>query len=125
MNRLPWAPLNFSVFVIILGVVILTVFFSGVGIFIGFPLIFTLFGVWMIVEGFVIPPASGAYGPPPMMVVGWGAFIAGIGVLWLVLYEVPLLLPIVFALALVVAGIIGVAYSFRHSKPNPPKTPTS
>lgn len=124
MNRLPWAPLNASVFFIILGVVILAVYFTGLGIFTGFPLIFTLFGAWMIVEGFVIPSAS-TYAPPRIWVASWGALIAGVGILWLVLYLVPVLLPIVFALALVLAGIIGVAYVFLHSKPNSPKTSTS
>ena len=124
LNRLPWAPLNASVFVIILGAVILAVFFSGVSFLAAFPLIFLVFGAWMIVEAFVIPPAN-AYAPPRPMVAGWGALIGGLGVLWLVLYFAAQLLPVVFAIVLVVAGIAGVGYSFRRSSPNPPKTPTS
>jgi hypothetical protein len=124
MNRLPWAPLNASVFVIILGGVILAVLVSGIGFFMAFPLIFTFFGVWMIAEAFVFPPAN-AYAPPRTMVVGWGSLIAGLGVLWLVLYVAAQLLPILFAVLLVIAGIAGVAYSFRRSSPSAPKTPTS
>jgi hypothetical protein len=122
MNRLPWAPLNASVFLIILGGVILGVFFTGANAFAAFPLIFLLFGAWMIIEAFVFPPAN-AYAPPRIMVVAWGSLIGGLGVLWLVVAVAPALLPIVFALVLVVAGIAGVAYSFRRS--SPAKTSTS
>lgn len=125
MNRLPWAPLNASAFLIILGGLILTALITGLNIFAVFPLIFAVFGAWMIVEAFVIPPAN-AYAPPRTMVAGWGALIAGLGVLWLVVYAAPQLLPIVFAVILIVAGIAGVAYSFRRSSPSPPpKTSTS
>jgi hypothetical protein len=78
----------------------------------------------MIVEGFVFPPAN-AYAPPRTMVVGWGALIGGLGVLWLILYLAAALLPIVFALVLVLAGIAGVAYSFRRSTPSTPKASTA
>jgi hypothetical protein len=124
MNRVPWAPLNASVFLIILGGVILGIFFTGTSVFAAFPLVFTFFGAWMIVEAFVFPPAN-AYAPPRTMVVGWGALIGGLGVLWLILYLAAALLPIVFALVLVLAGIAGVGYSFRRSTPNTPKTSTA
>jgi len=78
----------------------------------------------MIVEAFVFPPAN-AYAPPRTMVVGWGGLIAGFGVLLLVLYTAAQLLPIVFAVILVVVGIAGVGYSFRRSSPSAPKTPPS
>lgn len=77
----------------------------------------------MIVEAFVFPPAT-TYDPPRTMVVGWGSLIGGLGVLLLVVYFAAPLLPIVFALALVLAGIAGVAYSIRRASPNKPKTPT-
>jgi hypothetical protein len=124
MNRVPWAPLNASVFLIILGGVILGIFLTGTSVLAAFPLIFTFFGAWMIVEGFVFPPAN-AYAPPRTMVVGWGALIGGLGVLWLILYLAAALLPIVFALVLVLAGIAGVAYSFRRSTPSTPKASTA
>ena len=124
MNRLPWAPLNASAFLIILGGLILTSLITGLNIFAVLPLIFAVFGAWMIVEAFVIPPAN-AYAPPRTMVAGWGALIAGLGVLWLVVYAAPQLLPIALAVILIVAGIAGVGYSFRRSSPSPPKTSTS
>lgn len=124
MNRLPWAPLNASAFLIILGGLLLASLLTGFNIFAVFPLVFTFFGAWMIVEAFVFPPAN-AYAPPRTMVVGWGALIAGFGVLLLVLWTAAQLLPIVFAVLLVVVGIAGVAYSFRRSSPSVPKTSTS
>ena len=124
MDRLPWAPLNASVFLIILGGLILASLLTGLNIFAVFPLIFTFFGAWMILEAFVFPPGN-AYAPPRTMVLGWGALIAGLGILWLVLYAAAQLLPIVFAVILIVAGIAGLTYSFRRSTPTTPKTSTS
>jgi hypothetical protein len=125
LNRVAWAPLNASVFVIILGVVILAVYFvPGLGFFTSFPLIFTFFGAWMIGEAVIFPPAN-QYAPPRTMIGGWGAFILALGILWLVLYKAAVLLPVVFAMALVLAGIIGLGYTFRRSTPGPSKTPTS
>jgi len=124
MNRLPWAPLNASAFLIILGGLILVSLLSGLSILAVFPLLFTVFGAWMIVEAFVFPPAN-AYAPPRTMVVGWGALIGGLGVLWLVLYAAAQLLPVVFAVILIIAGIAGIGYSFRRASPSTPKTSTS
>jgi protein-S-isoprenylcysteine O-methyltransferase Ste14 len=124
MNRVPWAPLNASAFLIILGGLLIASLLGGLNIFAVFPLVFTFFGAWMIVEAFVFPPAN-AYAPPRTMVVAWGGLIAGFGVLLLVLYTAAQLLPIVFAVILVVIGIAGVGYSFRRSSPSTPKPPTS
>ena|SRR5215831_13768857 len=127
MSRPPWAPLNAGVFLIILGVVILLSFFNLGGVinlFTAFPLIFTLFGAWLVVEAFAIPPAN-AYAPPRVMVVGWGALIAGLGVLWFVGATAVALLPIAFAVILVVAGIGAVGYSFMRASPKSPATSTS
>jgi len=124
MNRVPWAPFNASVFLIILGGLILASLLTGLTIFAVFPLIFTFFGAWMIVEAFVFPPAN-SYAPPRIMVVGWGALMTGFGVLLLVSYFAAILLPVVFAVILIVVGIAGVGYSFRRSSPGPPKPSTS
>src|SRR6266851_9389661 len=113
MNRVPWAPLNASAFLIILGGLILASLLTGFNIFAVFPLVFTFFGAWMIVEAFVFPPAN-AYAPPRTMVVGWGALIAGLGVLWFVGVTNAELLPIALALIVVIAGIGAVGYSFMR-----------
>jgi hypothetical protein len=78
----------------------------------------------MIIEAFVIPPAN-AYAPPRIMVLGWGALIAGLGTLWFVGWTNPQLLPIALALIVVVAGIGAVGYSFMRASPNTPKGPSS
>jgi len=126
MNRLPWAPLNAGVFLIIFGGVILLSFFNIGVLNLGtaFPLIFTFFGAWLVIEAFVIPPAN-AYAPPRTMVVGWGALIGGLGVLWLVGATNVELLPIALALLVVIAGIGAVGYSFMRATPSTPKTSTS
>ena len=126
MNRLPWAPLNAGVFLIIFGGVILVSFFNIGVLNLGtaFPLIFTFFGAWLVIEAFLIPPAN-AYAPPRIMVVGWGALIGGLGVLWLVGATNVELLPIALALLVVIAGIGAVGYSFMRATPSTPKTSTS
>ena len=125
MNRLPWAPLNAGVFLIIFGGVILLSFFNIGLLNLGtaFPLIFTLFGAWLVIEAFVIPPAN-AYAPPRTMVVGWGALIGGLGILWFVGATNIELLPIALALIVVIAGIGAVGYSFMRASPSTPKTST-
>src|SRR5437660_12219978 len=126
MNRLPWAPLNAGVFLIIFGGVILLSFFNIGLLNLGtaFPLIFTLFGAWLVIEAFVIPPAN-AYAPPRTMVVGWGALIAGLGLLWFVGATAAELLPVALALLLVIVGIGAVGYSFMKASPKSRTTPTS
>ena len=125
MNRLPWAPLNAGVFLIVFGGVILLSFFNIGLLNLGtaFPLIFTLFGAWLVIEAFVIPPAN-AYAPPRTMVVGWGALIGGLGILWFVGATNIELLPIALALIVVIAGIGAVGYSFMRASPGTPKTST-
>src|SRR5437879_12975199 len=98
MNRLPWAPLNAGVFLIIFGGVILLSFFNIGLLNLGtaFPLIFTLFGTWLVIEAFVIPPAN-AYAPPRTMVVGCRALLGALGILWFVGAPNIELLPIALA----------------------------
>lgn len=124
MNRLPWAPLNAGVFLIVFGGLILLSFFNiGVNLFTVFPLIFLVFGIWLVVEAFVFPPAN-AYAPPRTMVVGWGALIAGLGLLWFVGATAAELLPVALALLLMIVGIGVVGYSFIRASPKSP-TPSA
>src|SRR2546425_6465504 len=104
MNRLPWAPLNAGVFLIIFGGVILVSFFNIGVLNLGtaFPLIFTFFGAWLVIEAFLIPPAN-AYAPPRIMVVGWGALIGGVCVFWVFGATYLGLLPIAVGLIVVIA----------------------
>ncbi len=126
MNRLPWAPLNAGVFLIIFGGLILVSLFNvaGITLFTGLPLIFTVFGAWLVIEAFAIPPAN-AYAPPRIMVLGWGALIAGLGVLWYIGATAVSLLPVALAVILVVIGIGAVGYSFVKASPSSPKASSS
>lgn len=125
MNRLPWAPLNAGVFLIIFaGVFLFALFSIGATLGTAFPIIFLLFGIWMIVEAFVIPPTN-AYAPPRSMILIWGAFIGIIGMLWFVGATNIGLLPVALVVIVMMIGIAGVGYSFLRAKPGPPKTPTS
>lgn len=105
------------------GLILLSFFNIGVNLFTVFPLIFTVFGIWLVIEAFVFPPAN-AYAPPRTMVVGWGALIAGLGLLWFVGATAAELLPVALALLLVVIGIGAVGYSFMRASPKSP-TPST
>ena len=124
MNRVPWAPLNAGVFLIIFGGLILVSFFNfaGINLFTVFPLIFAVFGAWLVVEAFVIPPAD-AYAPPKIMIVGWGALISGLGILWYIGATAGPFLPLAFAVMLVIAGIAAVATALRRLVQVRPRLP--
>lgn len=126
MNRPPWAPLNAGVFIILLGGVFLLSFFN-IGILnlaTAFPVILTLFGIWMIIEAFLIPPAN-AYAPPRSMILIWGGIIGIIGIISFVSVTSLNLLPIALTIVLIMIGIGAVGYSFLKAKPGPSKTATS
>ena len=124
MNRLPWAPLNAGVFLIIFGGLILVSFLSNGVISLGMaiPLIFAVFGLWLVVEAFVIPPAN-AYAPSRTMVVGWGALIGALGLLWAIGASFPELLPIALVILIVIVGVGAVGYSFMKASPKSPTPP--
>ena len=125
MNRLPWAPLNAGVFLIILGAALL---FSFVGVlnFLGegLPLVFLVFGLWLIAAGLILPK-SNVYGAPRTMVLGWGGLIAGLGGLWLAGATSGALLAVAFAVLIIVAGVGAVGYSLMKASPKTPSTPPS
>ena len=114
MDRLPWAPLNAGVFLIILASLMLLSFFSvgGLNVLTAIPLIFAFFGVWLVIAGLVLPPSNNPYGAPRIMILGWGALIMALGFLWYVGVTAFSLLPFVFVILLLVAGIGAVGYSF-------------
>lgn len=127
MKGPPWAPLNAGAFLIILGGVFLLSFFINnavLNLWTAFPLIFTFFGIWMIVEAFVFPPAN-TYAPPKSMILVWGAIIGGLGLLWFVGAVSPGLLPLALVVIVIMAGIAAVGYSFMRAKPNNPQASTS
>lgn len=121
MNRVPWAPLNIGMFMIILSASMIFGYLGIAGLSIGsaVPLVFAIFGIWLIIASFLFPPAD-SYAPPRVMVLGWGALIMALGVLWLVgIYSVNLV-PVIFALLVLIAGIGIVGYSFMKSEGKKP-----
>lgn len=127
MKGPPWAPLNAGAFLIILGGVFLLSFFINnavLNLWTAFPLIFTFFGIWMIVEAFVFHPAN-AYAPPKSMILVWGAIIGGLGLLWFVGAAFPGLLALALVVIVIMAGIAAVGYSFMRAKPSNPQASTS
>ncbi len=121
MNRVPWAPLNIGMFMIILSASMIFGYLGIAGLNIGsaVPLVFAIFGIWLIIASFLFPPAD-SYAPPRVMVLGWGALIMALGVLWLVgIYSVNLV-PVIFAVLVLIAGIGIVGYSFMKSEAKKP-----
>lgn len=119
MKGPPWAPLNAGVFLIILGGVFLLSFFVNnalLNLFTALPLILTFFGIWMIVEAFVVPPAN-QYAPPRSMILVWGGILGIIGILSFVGATNVGLLPIALIVIVIMAGIGAVGYSFMKAKP--------
>ncbi len=116
MHRLQWAPLNAGVFLIILGSVILLSLLAILNAFQALSLTFTVFGLWLVIAGLVFPPSSNPYGTPRMMIVGWGGLVTILGVIGLVGATAGALLPIVFAVLLVLAGIGAIGYSLTRAE---------
>ena len=124
MNRLPWAPLNAGVFLIIFGVAILLSFLQIISIFTALPLVFLLFGLWLIIAGLVLPQTS-QYGAPRTMVLGWGGLIAVLGGLWLAGATSGALLAVAFAVLIIVAGVGAVGYSLVRANSQTSSPPPS
>ncbi len=85
-----------------------------------FPLVFTIFGAWLALLAIIMPPNNNPYGAPRSMVLGWGAVLTGLGILWYVGFNATILLPVTFAVLVIIAGIAGVGYSFLRAQPKKP-----
>ena len=118
MTRFPWAPLNLGVFLIILGTLMLTSILgvSGLTPLQALPLVFAIFGIWLAVLAIIMPHPTTTYAMPRSMVLGWGALLAGLGILWFVGFYAGALLPVVFSVILILAGIGAVGYSMMRSQ---------
>src|SRR5881628_582283 len=77
MIRVPWAPLNGGVFLIVFGIVMLLslVQVGGLNLSTGIPLIFLVFGAWLIVAAFVVHGPDDRYAPPRSMILAWGGMV--------------------------------------------------
>src|SRR5215510_14326749 len=119
--RIPWTPLNLGVFLIIFGAFLMLSFLpGGIPLAAGFPLTFTVFGAWLALLAIIIPPGNNPYGAPRSMVLGWGALLAGLGVLWFVGFNAGPFLPVTFAVLIIITGIAAVGYSLMRAQSNKP-----
>jgi hypothetical protein len=118
--RIPWAPLNLGAFLIILGGFLLLSFIGVVTLSAAFPLVFTIFGAWLALLAIVIPSGNNPYGAPRPMVLGWGALLAGLGILWYVGFNAGEFLPVTFAVLIIITGIAAVGYSLMRAQPKKP-----
>ena len=118
--RVPWVPLNLGAFLILLGGFLLLSFIGVISLVAAFPLVFTVFGAWLALLSVLIPPGNNPYGAPRSMVLGWGALLTGLGVLWFVGFNATELLPVTFAVLVIVTGIAAVGYSLMRAQPKKP-----
>jgi hypothetical protein len=118
MLRVPWAPLNGGVFLIIFGTLMLLslVGVGGLNLYTGVPLIFLVFGAWLIVAAFVVHSPDDRYAPPRSMIFAWGGMVAFLGAIWYVATLSPYLVPVVILVVLVVVGIGAVGYALTRAE---------
>ena len=118
MLRVPWAPLNGGVFLIIFGIVMLLslVQVGGLNLSTSIPLIFLVFGAWLVVAAFLVHGPDDRYAPPRSMILAWGGMVAFLGAIWYVATLSLYLVPLVILVVLVVVGIGGVGYALTRAE---------
>jgi hypothetical protein len=118
MLRVPWAPLNGGVFLIIFGTLMLLslVGVGGLNLYTGIPLIFLVFGAWLIAAAFVVHGPDDRYAPPRSMILAWGGMVALLGAIWYVATLSPYLVPVVILVVLVIVGIGAVGYALTRAE---------
>ena len=118
MPRVPWAPLNAGVFLVVFaGIMLLSLIgVGGLNPFTGIPLVFLIFGAWLVAAAFLVHGPDDRYGPPRSMIITWGGIVAFIGAIWYVGTLSLSLVPIVFLVVLLVAGIGAVGYALTRAE---------
>src|SRR5712691_8212278 len=118
MPRIPWAPLNGGIFLIVFGTIMLL---SLVGVgnlnpFTGIPLIFLAFGIWLIVAALALPGPDVLYAPPWSLILAWVGMVTFLVAIWYVGTIVLTLIPVVLLVVLVVVGIGAVGYALTRAE---------
>jgi hypothetical protein len=113
------------VFLIIFGSLMLLslVGAGGLTLSTGIPLIFLVFGAWLILAAFVVHGPDDRYAPPRSMILAWGGMVAFLGAAWLVATYNLLLVPAVILVVIIVLGIGAVGYALTRAegrKAHPP-----
>jgi uncharacterized membrane protein YczE len=129
--KVPWTPFNLGVFLVIFGG-LLFASLAGISHYdagTSFTLTIMIFGVWLALAAFILTPPD-KYAPHRMLVFGWGALLAALGVVLFVAVTQGPALPIVFSILIIIAGIGALGYSLVRAgdndrTPKPPPTGTS
>jgi hypothetical protein len=118
MSRVPWAPLNAGIFLIVFGSIMLVslVGVGGLNPFTGIPLVFLVFGLWLVIAALILPGPDDRYAPPRSMILAWGGLVAFLGAVWLVGTIALALVPVVLLVVLVVVGIGAVGYALTRAE---------
>src|SRR5437870_12914798 len=84
MPRVPWAPLNGGIFLIVFGTIMLVTLVGAGNLnpFTGIPLVFLVFGIWLIIAALVLPGPDDRYAPPRSMILACGGMVALLGAIW-------------------------------------------
>jgi hypothetical protein len=127
MLRVPWAPLNGGVFLIIFGTLMLLslVQVGGLNLYTGIPLIFLIFGAWLIAAAFVVHSPDDRYAPPRSMILAWGGMVAFLGAIWYAAALSPYLVPVVILVVLVIVGIGAVGYALTRAETKKAHSPVA
>jgi hypothetical protein len=89
---------------------------TGLNPFTGIPLVFLVFGLWLVIAALVLPGPDDRYAPPRSMILAWGGMIAFLGAIWLVGTIALTLVPVVLLVVLVVVGIGAVGYALTRAE---------
>jgi len=89
---------------------------TGLSPFTGIPLVFLVFGLWLVIAALVLPGPDDRYAPPRSMILAWGGMIAFLGAIWLVGAIALTLVPVVLLVVLVVVGIGAVGYALTRAE---------
>jgi hypothetical protein len=116
MPRVPWAPLNAGIFLIVFGSIMLVslIGIGGLNPFTGIPLVFLVFGLWLVIAALVLPGPDDRYAPPRSMILAWGGLVAFLGAVWLVGTIALTLVPVVLLVVLIIVGIGAVGYALTR-----------
>ena len=87
---------------------------GGLNPFTGIPLVFLVFGLWLVIAALVLPGPDDRYAPPRSMILAWGGLVAFLGAVWLVGTIALTLVPIVLLVVLIVVGIGAVGYALTR-----------
>ena len=89
---------------------------GGLTLSTGIPLIFLVFGAWLILAAFVVHGPDDRYAPPRSMILAWGGLVTFLGATWLVATFSLNLVPAVILVVIIVVGIGAIGYALTRAE---------